>query len=108
MSQLGHFATSLSRLDRSQWPNYSESGRSTVDDAMPRDGSMTPRDLIGKLDMIRVECAKCDRRGQYQVLSAVGPARGVPSSSAPVLCRTVRLVDREAAAGFSLLRVLPT
>jgi hypothetical protein len=27
---------------------------------------MTPRDLIGKLDVLRVECAKCDRRGQYR------------------------------------------
>jgi hypothetical protein len=34
---------------------------------MPRDGSITPRDLIGKLDVLRVECTKCDRRGQYRV-----------------------------------------
>jgi hypothetical protein len=34
---------------------------------MPRDSSITARDLIGKLDLLRVECAKCDRRGQYWV-----------------------------------------
>ena len=34
---------------------------------MPRDGSMTPRDLIGKLDVLRVERANCDRHGQYRV-----------------------------------------
>ena len=34
---------------------------------MPRDGSLTPADLIGKLDVLRVECSKCDRRGQYRI-----------------------------------------
>jgi hypothetical protein len=34
---------------------------------MPRDGSMTPRDLFGKLDVLHVECAECDRRGRYHV-----------------------------------------
>jgi hypothetical protein len=28
---------------------------------------MTPRDLVGKLDVLHVECAKCDRHGRYQV-----------------------------------------
>ena len=32
---------------------------------MPRDGSMTPRDLIGHLDELRIECLKCDRHGRY-------------------------------------------
>ena len=40
---------------------------STVDAPMPRDGSMTPRDLVGKLDVLHVECAKCDRHGRYRV-----------------------------------------
>jgi len=31
---------------------------------MPRDGSLTLRDLIGRLDLLRVECAKCDRRSE--------------------------------------------
>ena len=31
------------------------------------DDSMSLRDLIGKLDILRVECSKCDRRGQYRV-----------------------------------------
>ena len=30
---------------------------------MPRDGSLTPADLIGKLDVLRIECEKCGRRG---------------------------------------------
>jgi hypothetical protein len=35
---------------------------------MPRDDSLTPRDLIEKLDVLRVECAKCGRSGGYRVL----------------------------------------
>jgi hypothetical protein len=34
---------------------------------MARDGSLTPADLIGKLDVLRVECTKCCRAGRYQV-----------------------------------------
>jgi hypothetical protein len=34
---------------------------------MPRDGSITPRDLIGRIDVLRVECVKCDRYGRYAV-----------------------------------------
>jgi hypothetical protein len=34
---------------------------------MARDGSLTPADLIGKLDVLRVECDKCGRAGQYRV-----------------------------------------
>jgi hypothetical protein len=34
---------------------------------MPRDGSLTPADLIGKLAILRVECEKCGRSGQYRV-----------------------------------------
>jgi hypothetical protein len=37
---------------------------------MPRDGSLTPRDLVGRqLETLRVECAKCERKGQYRVRS---------------------------------------
>jgi len=32
---------------------------------MPRDGSLTPADLIGKLDVLRVECERCGRFGRY-------------------------------------------
>ncbi len=35
---------------------------------MPRDGSLTPVDLIGKLDVLRVECEKCGRKGRYRVV----------------------------------------
>jgi hypothetical protein len=32
---------------------------------MPRDGAIISRDLVGKLDVLNVECDKCDRRGWY-------------------------------------------
>jgi hypothetical protein len=38
------------------------------DSSMPRDDSLTPRDLVEKLDVLRVECAKCGRSGRYRVL----------------------------------------
>jgi hypothetical protein len=34
---------------------------------MPRDGARTFGDLIGKLDVLRIECAKCSRAGRYHV-----------------------------------------
>jgi len=34
---------------------------------MPRDGSITFGDLLGKLDVLRVECGKCGRSGRYSV-----------------------------------------
>jgi hypothetical protein len=34
---------------------------------MPRDGSLTPRDFIDKLAVLRVECDKCGRSGRYRV-----------------------------------------
>jgi hypothetical protein len=34
---------------------------------MPRDGSLTPRDLADKFDLLRVECEKCGRSGRYRV-----------------------------------------
>jgi hypothetical protein len=39
---------------------------------MPRDGSLTPRDLVGKLDVLRVECEKCGRSCRYGVTTPVG------------------------------------
>ena len=33
---------------------------------MPRDGAIVFSDLIGKLDLIRVACDKCGRKGQYR------------------------------------------
>jgi hypothetical protein len=32
---------------------------------MPREGAIIFRDLVGKLDVLNVECAKCGRRGRY-------------------------------------------
>jgi len=31
----------------------------------PRDGAIIFRDLVGKLDVLNVECDKCGRRGWY-------------------------------------------
>ena len=38
---------------------------------MPRDGSVTPRDLIGKLGLLHVVCDKCERGGRYRLASIV-------------------------------------
>ena len=32
---------------------------------MPRDGAIIFSDLVGKLDLFRVTCAKCERDGCY-------------------------------------------
>ena len=34
---------------------------------MPRDGAITFGDLVGKLDLLAVECTKCERAGRYSV-----------------------------------------
>jgi hypothetical protein len=34
---------------------------------MPRDGSLTPRDLVEKLDVLVVACDKCGRSGRYRL-----------------------------------------
>jgi len=34
---------------------------------MPREGAIIFRDLVGKLDVRHVECAKCGRSGQCRV-----------------------------------------
>ena len=34
---------------------------------MPREGAIIFRALIGKLDVLTVECDKCGRSGQYRV-----------------------------------------
>jgi hypothetical protein len=43
---------------------------------MPRDGAIIFGDLIGKLDVLRVECPKCGRGGQYRLADMI---RAVPS-----------------------------
>jgi hypothetical protein len=49
---------------------------------MPRDGTIIFGDLIGKLDVLYVHCAKCSRAGRYRVSDLI-KARG----------RDVRIVD---------------
>jgi hypothetical protein len=34
---------------------------------MSREGAIIFRDLLGKLDVLNVECAKCGRRGRYHL-----------------------------------------
>ena len=34
---------------------------------MPRDGAIIFRDIVGKLAILRIECDKCGRSGQYHV-----------------------------------------
>jgi len=34
---------------------------------MPGDGAITFRDIVGKLEVLRITCDKCGRRGQYRV-----------------------------------------
>ncbi len=34
---------------------------------MPRDGAIIFGDLLGKLEVLRVACEKCDRAGRYRV-----------------------------------------
>jgi hypothetical protein len=34
---------------------------------MPREGAMIFRDLIGKLEVLNVECDKCGRRGRCRL-----------------------------------------
>jgi len=43
---------------------------------MPRNGSITVSDLVGKLEFLGLECDKCRRRGRYRVarlLQELGP-----------------------------------
>jgi hypothetical protein len=38
---------------------------------MPRDGAIIFNDLIGKLDVLRIECPKCGRAGQYRLADLI-------------------------------------
>jgi len=38
---------------------------------MPRDGAIIFGDLIGKLDMLRIECPKCGRSGRYRLADLI-------------------------------------
>ncbi len=39
---------------------------------MPRDGAITFGDLIGKLDVLVLDCAKCGRSGRYALRRLIG------------------------------------
>lgn len=38
---------------------------------MPRDLATTFSDLIGKLDVLRIECPKCGRSGRYRLADLI-------------------------------------
>jgi hypothetical protein len=38
---------------------------------MPRDCAIIFGDLIGKLDLLRIECAKCGRSGRYRLADLI-------------------------------------
>ena len=38
---------------------------------MPREGAIIFSDLIGKLDVVRIECAKCGRSGRYRLADLI-------------------------------------
>ena len=57
--------------------------------AMPRGGAIIFSDLIGKLDMLRVACAKCGRDGSYR-LNGLIEKRG----------RDAKLIDWLAGQAF--------
>jgi hypothetical protein len=46
---------------------------------MPCDGSMTLRDLIGHLDVLRIECLECDWHGRTASTSL--PSRPIFTAS---------------------------
>ena len=78
---------------------------------MPRDGAIIFADLIGKLDVLRIECVRCGHSGQYHVTKArratwperqavrvVGRADGgLPAQAHPWRERPVR----RAMSGFA-------
>jgi hypothetical protein len=55
---------------------------------MPRDGAIIFGDLIGKLDVLRIECAKCGRAGQYRLADLIarscshGRTKSLPTAHA--------------------------
>ena len=54
---------------------------------MPRGGALTFGDLESKLDVLRVACRKCDRRGQYPVAKLIeryGPDTKLPDWKAEI------------------------
>ena len=43
----------------------------SVTELMPRDGSLTPHDLVGKLDVLCFECPKGSRTGRHALLRLI-------------------------------------
>jgi hypothetical protein len=49
---------------------------------MPREGAIIFRDLVGKLDVLRITCEKCGRAGQYAIPTNLTSLSKRPSASA--------------------------
>jgi hypothetical protein len=45
---------------------------------MPRDGAIIFRDIVGKLDVLNVECDKCGRRGRTVTVADFAQKRAGP------------------------------
>jgi hypothetical protein len=85
---------------------------------MPREGAIIFRDIVGKLDLLRVECDKCGRRGQCGIdglLKQYGPDIAMPdlrhelaqrAIRAKLSMRTGRAADRILCFLVSVLLVL--
>lgn len=67
---------------------------------MPRDGSITPRDLIGKLDVLNVTCDKCGRSGRYRMATLV-ESIGLDGKLTDWLAELTRDCPRKNAPGLS-------
>ena len=63
--RLSQYAWSLADGSGSPPPGLAVKNTHVV--VMPGDGAITFRDIVGKLEVLRITCDKCGRRGQYRV-----------------------------------------
>jgi hypothetical protein len=71
-----------------------------------RSGAVTFGDLVGRLDLLRVNCAKCDHKGQYRVTALVeryGPEMGLPDWKDQLTADCPRRANLIYASGLSIL-----
>jgi hypothetical protein len=65
---------------------------------MPRNGLITFGDIDGKLTMLRIECAKCGRKGRYSVarlLEQYGPDEPLETFRRPLIENCPRYLKRD-------------
>jgi hypothetical protein len=49
------------------WLCYQTHVGATILSGMPREGAIIFRELVGKLNVLNIECEKCGRRGRYHL-----------------------------------------